>query len=53
MNKIMDCKNCGKKIVYNSYYHCYDCSNCGKVYNGVGQELRPVEDWRDDYEEDY
>jgi hypothetical protein len=36
---------------YNHYYHCYEC-NCGKVYNAAGQELRPIEEWKDEYEEE-
>lgn len=51
--KTMDCKNCGNTMPYNNYYHCYECDKCGKVFNGAGQELRPIEDWRDEYEEDY
>ena len=46
----MKCKNCKREIEYNHYYHCYECS-CGKVYNVVGNELAPIEDWREEYEE--
>lgn len=46
----MNCK-CGKLTEYNSYYFCYECE-CGKVYNAVGQELAPIEDWKEDWEDD-
>lgn len=48
--KIKKCK-CGKEMLYNSYYHCYEC-DCGKTYNAVGQELRPRSEWQDEYDED-
>ena len=48
--KTMECK-CGKLISYNYHYHCYEC-DCGKVYNGAGQELAPVSEWRDEYDND-
>lgn len=48
----MKCKQCNSVIDYNSHYHCFECS-CGKTYNSVGQELQPVEDWKDEYNEDY
>lgn len=51
---IKPCKNCKTDMVYNNHYHCYECHNCGKTYNGAMQELRPIEDWKDEYDnEDY
>lgn len=50
--KTMKCE-CGKIIEYNYHYECFDCT-CGKTYNAVGQELRPVQDWKEEFdEEDY
>jgi hypothetical protein len=47
------CSQCGNLMDYNYHYHCYEC-NCGKVYNAAGQELQPIENWEDEYnEEDY
>lgn len=48
----MKCKSCGYEMKYNTHYHCYKCT-CGKTYNGIGQELRPIEDWKEEYDEDY
>ena len=54
MNELrtMECKNCKKEITYNYRYHCFECS-CGKTYNAGGQELRPREDWQEEYDEEY
>lgn len=49
--KTMECK-CGNIIFYNINYHCFNCE-CGKCYNAVGSELAPIEDWKDEYDEDY
>lgn len=45
------CKSCRREMDYNRYYHCYECE-CGKTYNAVGEEIRPVEEWKDEYDED-
>lgn len=49
--KTMNCKHCNMIIPYNYYYQCYEC-DCGKVYNAFGQELAPIEDWKDEWEGD-
>ena len=43
-----ECK-CGKQMFYNTHYQCYECS-CGKVYNALGQELAPVSQWKDEWD---
>jgi hypothetical protein len=48
------CPNCGNALIYNNRYHCYECTNissCNKVFNAFLQELRPIEEWK--YEYDY
>lgn len=47
--RTMQCNQCKNIIVYNSYYNCFEC-NCGKTYNVLGQELRPREEWQDEYD---
>ena len=48
--KMKTCK-CGQMMPYNIHYHMYECDKCETTYNGAGQELRPVDDWKDEYEE--
>ena len=48
--KMKTCK-CGQMMPYNSYYHMYECQACDTTYNAAGQELRPVAEWKDEYEE--
>ncbi|MCP6429384.1 hypothetical protein NL523_29135, partial [Klebsiella pneumoniae] len=48
----MKCKNCGKMIGYNYSYQCYDCEYCDSVYNVLGNELAPIDQWRDEYDAD-
>lgn len=51
--KEKQCKQCKSVMEYNYHYQCYQC-NCGKVYNAFGQELAPVDNWADEYDnEDY
>lgn len=50
--KPKQCKNCREEMFYNHGYQCYECGKCGKVFNALGQELRPIEDWKEDYDED-
>lgn len=52
--RTLECKNCKNEMTYNTHYQCYTC-HCGKTYNAVGQELAPLEDWKDEYdaEDDY
>ena len=39
--------NCGKRIeLYNEYMGACKCPNCGQWWNLFGQELNPVETWR-------
>lgn len=50
--KTMKC-TCGKEMLYNYHYHCFEC-DCGKCYNAFGQELLPIDDWKEEFdEEDY
>ena len=49
--KTMECE-CGSVITYDSHYHCFEC-DCGKCYNAVGQELAPLEEWKDEYDSEY
>lgn len=42
---------CGKEMSYNYHYECYECS-CGKVFNAAGQELAPIGQWKQEWEED-
>jgi len=49
--KVKECPNCKNIMLYNSKYHCYNC-NCGKTYNGTLQELRPISEWKDEYDEE-
>lgn len=53
MKDTMECKNCTTTMYYKHSYQCYECPNCSKVYNDLGQELRPIEDWREEYDEEY
>ena len=46
----MECKNCNREIFYNQRYQCYECK-CGKVYNAVGNELAPIVQWREEFDE--
>lgn len=51
--EIKNCLNCNKAMYYNNHYHAYECS-CGKTYNAFLQELRPIENWAEEYDnEDY
>lgn len=51
--KTKKCKACGNEMFYNYHYHAYECG-CGKTYNAAGQELRPIKEWADEYDnEDY
>ena len=47
--KTMKC-TCGEEMLYNNHYHCYECHSCGKCYNALGNELAPLEQWRDEYD---
>jgi hypothetical protein len=29
-----------------------ECDGCGQLYNGGGQQLRPVEEWEENWDED-
>lgn len=48
--KMLTCK-CGQTLPYNHYYHCYNCS-CGKCYNAAGSELAPLDEWREEYDQE-
>ncbi|WP_418202177.1 DUF7695 domain-containing protein [Bacillus safensis] len=54
MMKTMKCKKCNQVMYYNYNYECFTCK-CGSTYNGGGQELAPLSDWKDEWdsEEDY
>lgn len=53
MTKPIKCPNCKDEIHYfNHRYQAYEC-NCGKTYNALGQELAPISDWKDEYDEEY
>ena len=43
---------CGRKLRWIGYYQAYECI-CGKAYNALLQELAPIDQWKDEYEEDY
>lgn len=47
--KPMKCPNCKKEIPYNHHYQCYECQ-CGEVYNALGNELAPLNQWKDEYD---
>lgn len=50
---MMECK-CGKLMQYNHHYQCYECDHCNRVYNAMGQELAPIDEWANDWDnEDY
>lgn len=52
--KELKCKECGSEIPYNYHYNCYSCYNCESCYNVNGSELRPLDEWRREYDsEDY
>ncbi|MFL6470190.1 MAG: hypothetical protein ACJ71H_04990 [Nitrososphaeraceae archaeon] len=54
MPKMKKCPNCNKEMFYNSHYHMFECDNCEKTYNANLQELAPLEQWQDEYDnEDY
>ena len=39
---------CGEEVeLYNQYMGACECPNCGRWYNLFGQELNPVNTWRD------
>ena len=39
--------HCGERIeLYNQYLGACECPNCGQWWNLFGQELNPVETWR-------
>ncbi|MCM3227549.1 hypothetical protein [Terribacillus saccharophilus] len=46
--KIKKCEHCNRDMAYNYHYQAYECK-CGKVYNAVGQELAPIENWAEEY----
>ena len=50
--KEKQCPQCKNIMVYNYRYQAYTC-NCGKTFNALGQELRPISDWKDEYDEGY
>jgi uncharacterized protein YbbK (DUF523 family) len=49
--KIKKCPNCGEEMNYNYRYECYQCNECGGTYNALLQELRPLEHWKDEFDE--
>lgn len=53
MPKIKECPSCNEPMVYNNAYHMFQC-DCGKTYNYALQELAPLSQWKDEYDnEDY
>lgn len=50
--KMKSCPNCKKEMFYNYHYECFECEKCKKVYNYALQELRPIEDWANEFDED-
>lgn len=54
MNKSKPCPNCQNEMWYNSHYHMFECDECQKTYNYGLQELAPLAQWKDEYDnEDY
>ena len=45
ISKFITC-DCGS-TVYLGRFTC-ECENCGKLYNSLGQELAPPDEWDDD-----
>jgi hypothetical protein len=50
--KTAKCSDCKSLMIYNNYYHCYSC-DCGSTFNIMLQSIKPVEEWQDEYEDDY
>lgn len=45
------CRSCKRYMQYNQHYHCFQC-DCGKCYNGALEEIRPLKEWKDEYDEE-
>ena len=46
--------HCGERVeLVNEYRGACQCPNCGQWYNLSGQELKPVDEWEEDLDEDY
>ena len=50
-NRYGICPQCGRKVYLNGegYFGAFECE-CGKWYNRFGQELKPPEDVKEDYD---
>jgi transposase-like protein len=54
MPKMKNCPNCNEEMFYNNRYHMFECNDCEKTYNYSLQELAPLSEWKDEYDnEDY
>lgn len=54
MAEFKNCPSCKTIMIYNNHYHCFECGKCKKTYNYGLQELRPINEWKEEYDsEDY
>lgn len=55
MPKMKECPHDKEEMFYNNHYHMFECHKCGRTYNYGLQELRPLEEWKEEYdsEDDY
>jgi hypothetical protein len=51
--RTMECRDCGREVVLrpDAYASCH--CECGALYNVCGQRLKPFDERREDWEDEY